>query len=695
MTEPAKRRLTCEDFYALKFVSDVRISPDGSRIAYVLSVVDKEANDYRSHIWMVDSAGGRPRQFTSGPKKDTSPRWSPDGKTLAFVSDRAGKNQIFLIGVDGGEARQLTKARNGASSPVWSPDGESLAFIARTGPEDEGQTEDAGGGAGAKGAAAGAGAKDEDKKFRDPLVVTRLKYKADGRGLLDYRKSHIWVIGVDGGPARQLTSGDHGDTDPAWSPDGKFVAFSSNRTEDWDLNNLSDIWVVPVEGGEPRKVTNTTGPCGNPVWSPDGATIAYVGHQNEYRGSTYTRLYTISVAGGEAHNLTASFDHAVGSGVGSDMRSASHNGGPVWSADGSEIYFPAGVGSTCGVYKVAADGGTVDPVLNGAFSLVALSFDAARRRIAYAATDNLTPGDVWSCDLGVAGSATVPLAPRRLTQVNDGLLSSVALSAPETIHYRSVDGLEIEGWLMRPVGMQEGKKYPMVLEIHGGPHSAWGHAFFMEFQLLASLGYAVLYTNPRGSGNYGQDFTRTVAGDWGGMDYQDLMAAVDYALATYDFLDAGRLGVTGGSYGGFMTNWIVGHTDRFIAAVTQRSVVDRLSFYGTSDIGALFGDHHFPGNPWDDTEKVLDRSPLQYVKNINTPLLILHSEQDIRCPIGQAEELFTALRRQKKVVEFVRFPGEGHELSRSGKPGHRVERYRRITDWFLKYNPVRDEDYAR
>ncbi len=691
MTEPAKRRLTCEDFYALKFTSDVQISPDGNRIAYVLSVVAKEADDYRSHIWMVDSAGGRPREFTSGPKKDSSPRWSPDGKTLAFISDRSGKNQIFLIDVDGGEARQLTKAKNGASNPVWSPDGKSVAFIARTGPEDEGQTEETGSGGGAKGAEAipGGAAKDEEKKFRDPLVVTRLKYKANGRGLLDYRKSHIWVIGVDGGPARQVTDGEYGDTDPAWSPDGKFIAFASNRTEDWDLNNLNDIWVVPAEGGEARKVTNTLGPCGEPVWSPDGTTIAYVGHQNEYRGSTYSHLYTIPAAGGEACNLTASFDQAVGSGIGSDMRSGAHNGGPVWSADGTEIYFPAAVGSTSGVYKVAAVGGAVEPVLQGAFSLVALSYDAVRRHVGYAATDHLTPADVWSWELGAES------APRRLTKVNDGLLSAVALSAPETIHYKSVDGLEIEGWLVRPVGMQAGKKYPMVLEVHGGPHSAFGHAFFMEFQILASLGYAVLYTNPRGSGNYGQDFTRSVVGDWGGMDYQDLMAGVDYALATYDFLDAGRLGVTGGSYGGFMTNWIVGHTDRFIAAVTQRSVVDRLSFYGTSDIGALFGDHHFPGNPWDDTEKVLDRSPLQYVKNVVTPLLIIHSEQDIRCPIGQAEELFTALRRQKKVVEFVRFPAENHELSRSGKPSRRVERYRRITGWFLKYNPPKEEDYDR
>jgi dipeptidyl aminopeptidase/acylaminoacyl peptidase len=746
-----KRRLVIEDFFALKFVSDVQIAPDGERIAYVLSVVDKEADDYRSAIWLAAAAGGggagsarggAPLRFTAGLKKDASPRWSPDGQTLAFLSDRAGKNQVFLIAVDGGESRQLTNAANGAANPVWSPDGKFIAFTTRTGPEDNaaggtlaadggvaavvagvvggvaaavaGAAAVVGGAAAVVGGAAavvgGAGSGAKDCAKTDPLVVTRLKYKADGRGLLDGRRNHLWVVPVEGGEARQVTFGDFDDGDPAWSPDGRWLAFSSNRTEDWDLNNLSDIWVVAADGREePLRVTAGAGPSGSPAWSPDGMWIAYVGHDNRYFGSTYARLYLTSALGGTPRDLTAGFDHSVGSVVGSDMRSVTHNGGAVWTSDGKYIHFTAGAGGTCGLYRADVAAGTVAPVLTGPFALVAVSLDAKARRVAYAATDMVTPADVWVYDLGgatgegagvagagdgVAGAGDGVAGAVRLTRVNGDLLSAVELSVPEAFRFPSTDGLGIEGWVMRPIRMIPGRTYPAVLEIHGGPHAAWGHAFFMEFQLLAAQGYAVIFTNPRGSGNYGQDFTRAVVGDWGGKDYEDLMAAVDHVLGAYGFVSPNRLGVTGGSYGGFMTNWIIGHTNRFAAAVTQRSVVNRHSFYGTSDIGALFGDHHFHGNPWDDPNTVLDRSPLQYVANIRTPLLILHSEEDHRCPIGQAEELFTALRRQKKTVEFVRFPGEGHELSRSGKPGHRIQRYQRITGWFEKHLPVKVKDYA-
>jgi dipeptidyl aminopeptidase/acylaminoacyl peptidase len=308
--------------------------------------------------------------------------------------------------------------------------------------------------------------------------------------------------------------------------------------------------------------------------------------------------------------------------------------------------------------------------------------------VAMATSDPTNPGDIWIADVeGLEdGRPCIPAqSERRLTEVNAGALAGAALSVPQRYAYVGADGWTMDGWVMPPVGCEPGARYPTILAVHGGPHSAYGEAFFHEFQVLAALGYAVVLTNPRGSQGYGQTFTAATRHDWGGKDYADIMEGLDAALARFEFLDSNRLGVQGGSYGGFMTNWIIGHTQRFAAAVTMRSIVNCLSQWGTSDLAYFKGYWEFPGDPWESPEFYWERSPLAYVKNITTPLLILHSENDLRCPIGESEQLFAALKKQGKEVLFARFPNESHDLSRSGQPQHRVERLRLIVDWFAKY----------
>ncbi|HEY3247993.1 MAG TPA: S9 family peptidase [bacterium] len=665
------RKITIEDLLALKWIGDPQLSPDGTRIVYVLTAADREANTYRSHLWIVPVGAGEPRQFTWGEHRDTNPRWSPDGRSIVFISDRGAKSepgakkpkQLFVIPTDGGEARLLVDAAFAPADPAWSPDGATIAFV---------------------------GKPEASKPDSDVKVITRIRYKNDGEGFWDGRYKHIFTIPAAGGSPRQLTFGDFDHLDPAWSPDGSMLACAANRTREGDLTNIADIWVVPVSGGPstpsgagaPRQLTASTGPAATPAWSPDGKWIAYLGHDNAAMGATNTGLWLLSAGGGVMTNLTAAFDRSLAHHVISDMRAHPKIGGPRWSADSAQIFFLIADGATNQIGVIDAAGGSVRVLTSGRHEIFGYAIDLAGTTGVIAVSDPSHPGDLW---VGRINSSGALVDQRRVTAVNQDVLGELTLSMPERFEYEGADGWPVEGWVMRPVEFRDGDRYPTVLEIHGGPHGAYGEAFFHEFQLLAAEGFAVVFVNPRGSQGYGQRFTAATQHDWGGKDYQDIMLGLDAALARYAFLDPDRLGVAGGSYGGFMTNWMIGHSDRFKAAVTMRSISNHLSQWGTSDLAFMKGFWEFPGDPWEDPIWYWEHSPLAYVEKITTPLLILHSDEDLRCPIPEAEQLFAALYKLGRKVVFVRFPHESHDLSRNGKPSHRLERLRWIVRWMTDH----------
>jgi dipeptidyl aminopeptidase/acylaminoacyl peptidase len=648
----SQRAMIPQDLTRIAFVGDPQVSPDGSRIAFVVTTLSEERDEYLSSIWVVEAAGGFPRRFTTGPRRDTAPRWSPDGKRLAFISERETKKkgQLYVMPANGGEAARLTELRHGAADPVWSPDGTRLAFVARVGgwqePEDE----------------------TERQKSKPARVISSLKYKQNGEGFVYDRRPHVFVVTAEGGEPRQLTDGDFGDRDPCFSPDGRLIAFVSARHAERDHDDASDLWLVPVEGGEPRRITDTAGPVGQPAFSPDGRAIAYVGRRmlNEYGRNQ--RVFTISPEGGAFTCLTLDLD-----------RSCAPLGiRPLWSPDGQWITFAAEDRGALSIYRVRAAGDAPpSPVIAGDRVVTGVSASADGSRLAFTATDPVSPAEVFVC----RGDGT---EERQLTDVNRAWKGEVALARPERFRYERA-GFELDGWVLRPRGWEPGRRYPALLNIHGGPHAQYGFGFFDEFQVYAGAGYGVIYTNPRGSQGYGEAFTRAVIGDWGGGDFADVMAGLDEALRRFDFIDPERLGVMGGSYGGFLTSWTVGHTDRFKAGCSERAVNDQLGMFGNSDIGHLYNVVELGFLPWESWQVYLDRSPLTYAKDITTPLLIIHSEDDLRCPIEQAEQLFVALKTLRKEALFVRFPDENHELSRSGKPRHRLERFRIILDWFGKY----------
>jgi dipeptidyl aminopeptidase/acylaminoacyl peptidase len=671
MTE--KRRITAEDLLQFTFISDPQIHPDGTSVLFTRTTIEQDSKDYRSHIWRQPLAGGEARMFTSGPKTDTSPRWSPDGKTFAFVSDRSGTRQIWIMPADGGEARQFTDLKNGVSAPVWSPDGEWIAFNSELKPDEEVQSE-----------------KDKNKKEEDKkdevLVVDRMQYKSDDAGFWNGRYNQAFVIPATGGEVKRLTDGEYNVGGLFWSSDSTKLGFVSYRGEHPDQTFLNDIYFVTVEGGDLNKVTDTSLLLSQPQISPNGKTIAFFGQDREFKNATLTRLYTLPVEGGEIRCLTSDIDQYIGDAGMSDMRG--FLGAPTmqWSQDGQSILVLSSLHGNVHLYRIGLDG-SMTQLSNGNRQVFGFSYHGESEQVVLSLTDSLIPNDLYLLDLN--GSKE-----QRLTAVNEEFLSGIHLSEPEEFWYEGVNGWKVQGWIMKPIGFKEGTKYPMALEIHGGPAAMYSNSFFQEMQLLAAEGYVVVYTNPRGGHGYGQTFVDAVRGDYGGNDYGDLMKGVDYVTATYPYIDEDRMVVTGGSYGGFMTNWILGQTNRFKAAVTQRSISNWISFYGVSDIGYYFTEWQILGNAWDDVEKLWHHSPLKYVTNIETPLLILHSEHDYRCPIEQAEQLFIALKRLGKAdTQFVRFPNANHNLSRNGKPKLRIERLNRIVGWFNKYVERPEGDY--
>ncbi len=659
-----RRPITIEDLFRLRNITSVDVSPDGEWIAFALMRVNLKKNRNFSSIYLIPSSGGRLRRLTRGDHQDGEPRFAPDGETLAFLSDRDKGRSIWLLPLRGGEAKRLTDRDAVVLQYEWSPDGKYLAAAARELTTREKLRRDE--------------KKDILARQADCRRITRLHYKIDGVGFRPETNAHIHLVRATTGKRIALTRGNQDDLSPRFSPDGARVAFQSNRVPDPDrfVENM-DIYTVKTDGKGLRKVTRESGPAFGHSYTPDGRTILYVGHLcgpgESNRENVHVRR--VPAGGGASVDLTPGLDFQTANVTIGDVNPAEFGGpAPVVSADGDRVYFAVTREGACHLASVPVAGGEISVNLSGDLTTYGFGLLPGQDGLWAVVGDFTNPGDLYR----LAPRA----APKQLTRINKPVLDGIRLVEPEEVRYPR-DGGHVHGWVLRPPNIREGRKVPAVLEIHGGPHVAYGHVFFHEMQLLAAQGYIVLMTNPRGSAGYGKAHRNAIHRDWGTVDMVDLMAAVDGLLREGD-VDRERVFVTGGSYGGYMTNWLIAHSTRFKAAVTQRSVTNLASFFGTSDMGSFF-QWEFGGSPWEAEQRYRRMSPLTHAGEIETPLLIIHSEEDHRCPISQAEELFVRMKMDNKEVELLRFAGESHGLSRGGRPRNRAERLRAILDWFKRH----------
>ena len=680
-----KRRITAEDLYRFQLITDCQISPDGRHVVFCVQRVDKKTEKKYANLWIGPTDRGRARQFTYGDQTDSRPRWSPDGSEVAFVSNRGDEKQpqIHVIPFHGGEARPLTDLKGEFDAFEWSPDGEQLVCQFRKKDKEDIEREE-----------------DEQKKKLGVVSrhIRRVFYKLDGSGFLPQDRWHIWTIDARTGRARQLTDSDvYDEWKPRWSPDGTQIVFCSNHSEDPDLDpDAIDLFVISAEGGELRKVETPVGPKESPTFSPDGKWLAYFGQEGKEQWWKNTCLWIVPAlrqdfgelsratqdsadGSGEAKNLTEKFDFDVSSTTINDLPGHLPMTPPTWSKDGSRLYFQVSQHGNTVLKSVALDGDerSLQTVIGDQGGVGSFSFDQEQSRLAYFHADMTDLGQVWVQDLATGQS-------RKLTHANENLLQARDLGEIEEVWFKGAADNDLQGWILKPPGFDESKKYPSILEIHGGPQTQYGNFFMHEFYYLAAHGYVVHFCNPRGGQGYGEEHTRAIWNNWGTVDYDDLMAWVDF-VQQKPYIDPARMGVTGGSYGGYMTNWIIGHTDRFRAAVTQRSVSNLISMYGSSDFNWSFQIELGNEPPWENLENYWRQSPLKYIGNAKTPTLVIHSEQDLRCDMEQGEQIFVALKKLGVDTEMVRFPDEPHGLSRGGRTDRRIERLSHILRWFDRY----------
>jgi dipeptidyl aminopeptidase/acylaminoacyl peptidase len=680
-----------DDLAALRIASGPRLSPAGDRAVVTVKTATPTRDDYRHALWLVPLDGASPaRRLTIGAKHDRHARFSPDGRTLAFLSDRRlavedepdapterdDGTQIHLLPLDGGEARRLTDLPRGVDDFEWSPDGRQLVAVSAS-----------------RGVTRAEDARRRGKHLQprpgavaesDYRYVDRLHYQYNGTGFINDRVAHLWLVDAQTGLARALFSGPSPEHDPAWSPDGSRIAFSANRRPDRDLRERSDVYIIDVASGTVTRITGGDDAVfGRPTWLPDGRTIVAFG--GRYPAIYRTDLWLFAADGSDAgphggRNLSGRHDIMPASTMNSDV-TLGEAPQVVSSADGRRLTFSAPADGAYELWRIAVESGELERLTTGRHYISA--FDQrptadGGERVVYLRSTPTSPPDVFRLDLPPDGPPAS--APTRSSELNADVLVDVALVEPVERRVM-VDGREIQGWLL-PAG--DGRR-PLVTEIHGGPHTFYGWAPVWEFQVLAAAGMSVFYCNPRGSEGYGREFNEANRRDWGDGPMVDVLAGID-ALVADGLADPDRLGVTGGSYGGYLTNWIIAHDDRFGAAITCRSVSDMAMLFLTGDIsGGDWAIAEFESTPWDDPEYFRQISPITYANRIRTPLLIQHSERDLRTTMGQAESLFTVLRSKRRPVRMMRVPDESHELTRSGTPFRRVENLVQVRDWFAHY----------
>ena len=647
----AARGITPEDYFAFETIADAHISPDGRQIAYTLTAVNQAKNRRETSIWIIGTSGpSTPRRLTAEGFNSSSPRWSPDSSRLAFLSARnpdpapgaePPRPQIYVLRMDGGEAHALTHLKNGVSLFQWSPDGARFVAVSRIGPSDR-----------------ASGARKSDVRH-----YTRISYKFNDTGWFDDKRAHLWIVSASTGENKQITDGDDwNDADPQWSPDSTRIAFVSDRTgKEYDGGHNKDIFVIPAEGGALTKISDHPFEDDLPRWSPDGKQIAFAGST---RRRELPKLYLAPATGGAASMLAVPDLDLI-------------PGELHWGPGANELRFGTGAKGTFHVFRVDLTTRKIAQVTSGERAVRGFDLNLRANLMAYIANDFEHLDNLYV-------SALDGKDERRLTNVNSTLWSQFELAKVERMPFKGADGLAIDGFVVKPLHFQAGAKYPLIVSVHGGPAGQYGVDWYHEFQVYAAKGWGVFFCNPRGSTGYGERFERGIVNNWGGMDYADIMAGLDAAIQQNSWIDTSRLGVTGGSYGGFMTNWIVGHTDRFKAAVTLRSVSNFISDDGTRD-GAYGHEDDFKGFLFDEMDQYWNASPLKYAKNVKTPTLILHSDNDYRVPLEQGEQWFRALKHYGVTTELVIFPRENHNLTRTGEPKHLVESLNWQCYWFDKY----------
>ncbi len=688
------RAFTPEDWYRLTTVSSPAVSPDGKWVAFTATTVRESENKRHAEVWMVGTDGGEPIRMTSPSTESSNPRWSPDGRLLLFSSSRPNsKARTWALRIDrpAGEAFEVDSLPNGS----FSRDGRIVAWADTVEWKRDSTVKDLY-------EKMQPMARPPYRSITAPLDPARfdgrhiidLGYKFNGQGFLPAPKearrwnpTQVWVRPVDGGAKRQLTTTVYGHRDVTISPDGQWVAFvadsklrsdslvqaeqDSIRRSKYDAKlseasrNDADLYVMSVDGGEPRRLTRADGSENSPAWSPDGARLAY---SSQLTRTGPDRIWVVAVAGGEPTNLLGDWKYE-----------------PNWFRwlPSGEILMGAAIGGRDAIYLVNPDTRAMREVVAGRRRLPGTSTDAASQVLAYVATSITSPTELYLAKADGTGE-------RRLTRFNDKVNAEIGWPDAERFTYPSVGGLEIEAWLQKPHGYEAGKKYPLVLYIHGGPHGAYGENWFDEFHNLSGAGMWVLFTNPRGSSSYGAAFTYATRGRWGLEDYQDIMKAVDIVAKRPD-VDSTKMGVTGGSYGGFMTAWVTTRTNRFKAAQADRMISNWWSWWGTSDVPGLT-EFEFHGMPWERAAVYDSLSPIRFVNKVKTPTLIVQSEEDHRTPMADAEQWFQALQKNKVPVEFIRYPRSTHDLSRTGEPWLLVDRLGRLRQWFSHW--LKDEKGA-
>ncbi len=652
------------DVFELEIAADPQISPDGTMVAYVRQSMDIMTDRARANIWLVDTNGRDHRPLLSGTASFRSPRWSPGGDRLAYVSETEERGpELYLKWLDTGESALLSNLPESPGNVTWSPDGSRIAFtsfVKSLGPMLATPPE-----------------MPENAEWAPPvIVIDSLNYRADGRGYLETGNTHVFVIPADGGTPRQLTSGafDH-DGPLAWSPDGRRIVFSANREPDWEFNpRNTELWSVDVESGELSQLTDRFGPDAAPVYSPDGTMLAYLGYDDRKMGYHNANVYVLELRDGSVRELTSDFDRSIGA-----VQWAGSSGRLYVMYDDYGKRHIATLSMNGRIESIADDVGSVNigrPYTSGGFSA------ADNGAYAYSAGRPNRPADV------AAGRRAA--AARRLTNLNDDLLAHKTLGRVEEIAWQSSLGdYNVQGWIVTPPGFDAERKYPLILEIHGGPFAAYGPHFSAEVQLYAAAGYVVFYMNPRGSTSYGYDFANEIHHNYPGQDYDDLMSGVDAVIAR-GYVDEAQLFVTGGSGGGVLTAWIVGNTERFAAAVVAKPVINWISMTLYSDIHTFIPEYWFDRYPWEDPEAYWNRSPLSLVGNVTTPTMLITGESDYRTPIAESEQYYQALKLRKVDSALVRVPESPHLIA--SRPSNLIAKVDNILGWFAKYRKTNAQE---